>query len=101
MPVFDLEPPRSAQEMLRLRQHCKKCTSVRGWYCMICKITYCYECDMINDHRNTVHAGNCIIIPLISGALKTMSKEDGSEDFTIYRNKFMEEWDNSNSKKTG
>ena len=30
-----------------------------------------------------------------------MSKEEGSEDFTIYRNKFMEEWDNSNSKNTG
>ena len=85
--------------MLKLRCFCKKCNSIRGWYCLICKITYCYECDMINEHRNEIHKGNCIIIPLISGNLKTMSKEEGSEDFTIYRNKFKEEW-GSSSKNT-
>ena len=53
---------------------------------------------MINEHRNSIHGGNCIIIPLISGALKIMSKDEGSEDFAIYCNQFMDEWENSTSK---
>ena len=32
---------------------------------------------------------------LLTGNLKTMSKEEGSEDFCVYRDQFMEEWGSS------
>ena len=82
-------------ELLRLRVHCKKCKSLRAWYCLLCRITYCYECDMINEHRNQIHGGNCVIFTIISGSLRTMTKDSGSEEHNVYFDQFMDEWNTS------
>ena len=86
--------------MLKMRIKCKKCKSIRNWHCLLCKVTFCYDCDGIDAHRNELHGGSGLILLICYGQMKSMVKNDGSKDISIYTNQFLEEWNPNTSQRS-